>query len=382
MAAARSLILRHWNADRSLSDLKSLGLDRNFINLAHDSINVRSRLQSDSVDRVTLGMRFFDDRIWQGLQVAKGLICNRLPNINRRSRKTKVAVCISGQLRGYVSAFHSWRRTILRDVEYELFVDTWQRIGRSGAEPFRFVLPFEGERFSEKYREACLQAGLDEFKIRYPAIFDALAVSGRVTDVELSKFYDTPHIRLDDDDQPPFAAFSNQEKMHSKIQSCFEMAMASGKEYDLIIRLRPDKPIRFLGYKWSDIRRLCQASPTLYADAAGGVHYANLMIGDQFAIGAPKPMQVYSTTWSTFRRFAGSNLLKCPRAFEGHVSLAQICWLHSINVKRVPIGFEPLQEPERLPSKRILNCLTKDAANRMDRIDRLLLEAVSADLRG
>jgi hypothetical protein len=382
VAAARSLIVRYWSSDHSESDFEALGFERDFVELASESAKIRSGLQHrSSFGRARLGMRLFDNRAWQGLQAARSLIGNHLPFVTSYKRKLKVAVCISGQLRGYASAFQSWKHTLLKDVDYDLFVHSWMRVGRSGAEPFRYVLPFDGERFTEKYREICLRIGLDEFKACYPTLFQALADTARVTEDEVAEFYGTPHVRLDDDDQPPFVALSNQEKMHSKIQSCFDMAMASGNEYDLIIRLRPDKPIKYLAYDWADIRGLCQATPTLFADLAGSVHFANPMIGDQFAAGALEPMRTYSTAWTWYPRFAANGLLKCPKSFEGHVSLAQVCWLHGISVRRVPIRFDGLKEPERLPSETIRHCLVKDAMGRMNGTDRLLLESISSDLK-
>jgi hypothetical protein len=160
------------------------------------------------------------------------------------------------------------------------------------------------------------------------------------------------------------------------------MAMSAGGEYDLVIRLRPDKPIKYLGYDWDDIREICSASPVLFADSAEGANYANPMIGDQFAIGALEPMRIYSTTWTRYRPFAANELLKCGKAFEGHVSLAQVCWLHGIRVKKAPIRFGILQEPGRLSSRRILHCLEEDTIGRMNRSDCRLLEAAAGDLKG
>jgi hypothetical protein len=384
LAAAKSLVIRHWHPDEPREEpvFSAPGFESGFAELALDTNRIRSELRHQSSPGPTgLGVRLFDKRAWQGLRAAANLSRSRLPFLRRRGRKIKVAVCISGQLRGYANAFATWKRTLLQNVDYELFVDSWLRIGRSGAEHFRYVLPFEGPRFTEKYREVCRQAGMEEFKESHPALFTALTDTGLTTKDELCEFYGTPHVRLDDDSQPPFAALSNPEKMHRKIQSCFDMAMGLGREYDLIIRLRPDKPIRYLGYDWADLRELCHANPTLFADHATGVHYANLMIGDQFAVGAQPPMQTYSETWTHYPRFAAHGLFKCPGSFQGHASLAQVCWLHGIIVRKAPIGFGALQEPARLPAKTILRCLEEDAAGRMNRTDRLLLEAISSDLK-
>jgi hypothetical protein len=208
-----------------------------------------------------------------------------------------------------------------------------------------------------------------------------LAETGRASEAGLREFYMTPHVHLDDESTAPFAAYSNQDKMHSKIQSCFEMATRTGREYDLIVRLRPDKPIRDLCFSWRELIEACRAGPVLFADRAAGLHYAGPMIGDQFAIGTPSVMQVYSRTWMIHPRIAACDLLKFPKTFEGHVSLAQVCWLYGIGVRRAPIWFGPLQDAEQMNSAVILECLRTDAAGRMDRLDADMIEATSQDLK-
>ncbi|MFA9370033.1 hypothetical protein V3G68_25695, partial [Escherichia coli] len=79
-----------------------------------------------------------ENRAWWLLNLARHKL--PLPSL-RGQRKLRVAICVSGQLRGYTNALRSWRSNLLRGVDYDLFVDSWERIGRSGAEPFRSVLP-------------------------------------------------------------------------------------------------------------------------------------------------------------------------------------------------------------------------------------------------
>ncbi len=334
-------------------------------------------MRNGASGRAGVGGRLIESRAWW----ASKLLMRKLPMpFLRGPRKLRIAVCVSGQLRGYAGPFRSWRNTLLRDVEYELFVDSWERIGRSGAEPYRSVLPFAGERFAQCYREAGLQRGLDGIRQRYPNLFQTLAETGRIAEAGLRDFYMTPHVHLDDEIMAPFAAYSNQEKMHSKIQSCFEMAMATGREFDLVVRLRPDKPIRDLCFSWQELLDACRSRPVLFADRPFGPHYAGLMIGDQFAIGSPAVMEAYSRTWTVHRPIAACDLLKFPRTFDGHVSLAQVCWLHGIDVGRAPIRFGSLQDAERLGSIEIIECLKRDAEGRMDRLDADMIEAASRDL--
>ena len=379
VAAARSLLVRHRQAgdDAFQQRLETTSGDAQLCEIVREAAALREILRGNASGAGGDRHRI-ENRVWWALRLAGRKLS--LPAL-RGPRQPRIAVCISGQLRGYPSAFRSWRNSLLRDVAYDLFVDSWERIGRSGAEPFRSVLPFAGERFVQCYREAGLQRGLDEVKQRYPILFRTLAETGRATEAGLRDFYMTPNVHLDDESMTPFAAYSNQDKMHSKISSCFEMAMTAGREYDLIVRLRPDKPIRDLCFSWRELLDACRTRPVVFADRAFGLHYAGPMIGDQFAIGTPAMMEVYSRTWTMHPRIAACGLLKFPKVFEGHVSLAQVCWLHGVDVRRAPVLFGPLQDAERLPSNVILECLAADASGRMDRLDADLIEAASEDLK-
>jgi hypothetical protein len=382
LCAARSLLVRYGGGAESEMVRSVPQIDEHTLRIADEAAAVRSKLEAATKSaplRRPFGTRLFHNRVWQGAVAAGNLVRARAPAISSFQRRLKVAVCVSGQLRGYQPAFESWKGTLLKDVDYDLFVHSWKNVGRSGAEPFRHVLPFDGKNFVETYRRLCLEEGFDSFKVRYPHLFARLADTGRVTEQQISGFYRTSNVRLDDDLAMPFAALSNQEKMHSKIKFCFDMAVASGGEYDLVIRLRPDKPIRYLGYRWHDLLDICRRSPLLFADFATGAHYTNPMIGDQFAVGTLPPMQVYSSTWSLYPPLAATRLLNCAKPFVGHVSLAQVCWLHGIKVSKVPIRFGQLQEPAQLSSAVIAECLELDAEGRKDRIDGLLLDAVAID---
>jgi len=324
--------------------------------------------------------RLFQNRRWQLLQAGRHIAMNRTPLIGRLRRRPRVAICVSGQLRGYEGAFRTWQRTLLPSVEHEIFVDSWTTIGRSGAEPFRAYLPFVGDRFVREYREVGMRLGFDEIKARYPALFSGLAASGRVSEAEIAGFYGSAHVKLDEEQLAPFKAWSNQQKMHAKIESCFKTALAAGGDYDFVIRIRPDKPIRALAFGWSDLRKLCRSSPTIFTDLAGGVHYGNLMVGDQFAIGTPEAMRVYAETWTTYPKLAQFGLMGCEPGFQGHSSIAQVCWLHGIEVRRIPVAFGALGEAEPLGARAILDHLAQDAAGRMDEIDAGLIAAITRDL--
>ena len=332
----------------------------------------------DVAARAEVLMQRLRSRAWQGVQAARSVVAIHSPFL-RLARRPKIAVCLSGQLRGYQKAFASWQRSFLPTFDHTIFVHTWESIGRSSAEPFRYVLPFEGRHFAKRYRETCLQIGFEEFKARYPTLFAALTESGRTTAEEVGEFYRTEHVRVDRESAAPFANMSNQQKMHSKIEASYDLAMRSSQEFDLVIRLRPDKPIHTLAFNWSTVREVCDTTPTLFADHAFGMHYANPGMGDQFAVGGMIAMNIYSRTWTTYPALSAAGLFQCSAEFTGHITLAQVCWTHGVRVEKIPMRFGALQEAEPLSTQAILACLTADAIGREDYSDHELIAAARAD---
>lgn len=303
----------------------------------------------------------------------------RLP-VAKSRRQLRVAICISGQLRGFRQAWATWR-PLLADINATVFVDSWTKIGRGTPEPFRSVLPFEGAKFCSVYKKIGTEIGLDELRVRYPHLFIALDQGAFVNERELATLYRTPHVRLDDDADARFAAFTNSEKMYYKVQRCFEMTQGTGEEFDLIMRLRPDKPIRLVAFAWRDLLAALQVRPALYCETALGVHYGAILMGDQVAVGLPEAMRVYAETFSRSPPIAALAPYRMEPRLWGHTSVAQLCWFAGMEVRKVPIKFGPFLEAEPLGATEIGNALIYDSAGRMDSIDRQLLAANRQDMR-
>jgi hypothetical protein len=380
VSAARSLIIHH----RLLDELENPSpevVEPSFTTLyrgvaARAAILPARQANALAAHRIR---RRMDTKVWQAAFAASGLVRARTPQALQR-RRPKVAVCVSGQLRGYRAALATWRRTLLRTADCDLFVHTWKAVGRSSGEAFRATLPFGGESFGAEYRSAANRIGFEEIKQRYPHLFASLARSSTVDSDELRALYETDHVVVEDDTVPPRDGWTNQDKMHAKIEAAFELIAPSPDEYDLVVRIRPDKAIRLLAFRWNDALEICRSSPTILADGAYTLHYANLFIGDQFALGHPSAMAIYSRTWSIYPTLAANKLFRCPQEFLGHGSLAQVCWAHGIDVRRMPIRFGDLLEAAPMGSQEILGCLREDAAGRDDATDRALIAAALADL--
>jgi len=374
-AVGRMLLIRHWTPGGVLSDerLKALGL-ADIIELARQTAEMRDGLPNASSKR--LGARMLHSKLYQGLQVGRQKVLGASPMLHLRKRKIKVAVCVSGQLRGYKAALASWKRTLLPDVDATFFVHSWTKIGNADATPFRYVLPFEGQNFSEAYRKAALAEGYNAIRARYPALFAKLDSSNLVTADRLSEDYTTDHVVLEDDQAPEFQNFSNQQKMHYKIYAADRMARQRD-DFDLFMRLRPDLSIKLRGFDWWDLCDACSAKPLIFAEKPYGVHYGGLMIGDQCAVASGDVMKVYADTWVNFPKYAAADLAACPETFSGHVSLALNCWIAGADVQRLPMRFGKLEEPGRLGVRETLEALKADS--RGDDMDMQLIAAARQD---
>ena len=284
-------------------------------------------------------------------RMAVALAINRAhitaPFLMPSQRKPKIALCLSGQLRGYKTALQSWQARLFQTIEPHVFIHSWSNIGRSEAQPFRSVLPFAGAAFTKAYQEVGATVRFEDLKTRYPTLFAKLADGASATTAQLQTIYRTDHVVLEDDTAEKFAALTNQQKMHYKIHAADTLARSSG-DFDLMLRIRPDLSLRDLAFTWRAMCAALQNAPVVFSERGYGVHYGGLMIGDQFAIASPDTMQTYSNCWTTFPKLAACKFGKIPKDFTGHASLAQTCWLHGLDVRRAPIRFGRLEDAEKL----------------------------------
>jgi len=377
-ATARTLLLRHWRPDSVLDSgrLAALGLS-DVLPLARRYATTRSGLPKGSPSR--RGAAWLSARPYQAAQAGLHLARLAIPALRLGRRRPRVAICVSGQLRGYKRAFETWRQHLLPEIEATVFVHSWRQIGRSDAQPFRYVLPFGGARFCEVYRTAALSEGYAAMQARYPTLFATLGASAQTDEAELKAFYDTDHVVLDDETAPPFATYTNQQKMHSKLQAADHMARAAGP-FDLHIRLRPDLPMTLAAFDWRDLLDACRSAPRLFVEKSYGLHYNNLMIGDQCAIADPRTMRPYADAWNHYPELVDAGLVRCPEGFRGHLSLAMCCWVHGLDVAKAPIRFGNLVEAAPLSSAEILAALEQD--DRGNAIDRRLIAAARRDQSG
>ena len=261
------------------------------------------------------------------------------------------------------------------------FIHSWKAIGRSTAEPFRFALPFAGTHFPEAYRMQVGLIGYDAAQARYPTLFNRLKGGAMTEGSALAALYSSEHVVLEDDNSPDFAGLTNQQKMHYKIHAADQMARTAG-EFDLFVRIRPDLEVKLAPFDWRDLLDSTQSRTVLYTEKAPGLHYGQLMVGDQCAIAPPGPMEVYANTWKSFPTLAGTAPGGCPAELTGHVSIALTCWYQGITMEKAPIRFGKLLESQNMSSVEIYSALENDlSSSRLpDSVDAALLKAVRRDI--
>ena len=318
-----------------------------------------------------------DTRWRRGIGFAWSAIRRPVSALARRT-KPRVALCVSGQLRGYQQAWASWQRFLMPGAEVTVFIHSWRQIGYPTPSPLRAHLPFEGEAFCKAWKRIGTQEGLDEMRRRYPSVFGALSSSKSITQPALRDYYNARDAMLDDETQPPFAGMSNQQKMHYKIEGCHQLLGEDAGSFDLVVRIRPDLAVRRVAFDWRELTSRCRDSTTIFADQGYGQQYGHLFIGDQFAAGSPQVMGLYSRAWTLAPRLFEAGLLSVSTPFVGHATLAECCWLAGLSVHRVPIQFGPLCEASPLSRSDLRSALENDASQRNDRIDIELLDALES----
>lgn len=307
---------------------------------------------------------------------------NKLSSKNQLTfdRPLRIAVCISGQLRGYKKAFSTWDSLGLTGHSVTYIVHTWKNIGGDPPIPPKDVRVLSGN-FLRSFHAACIKLGQDEMLARYPHFF-ALWSSDKLeaSSMELTKLYGTNHVYIDDSENHFFNDFSNAQKMYYKIYKCHEAAMSIGIDFDLMIRIRPDwkfhNPCKI---NWKDVYLQASLENKLFVE-----HYPPYLfphigycIGDQFSISTPPIMTGYASTYEkTLDRIKGVGPRTFPSNFLAHRNLAYSCLFSGINVQPIPmpVQFSPIDSPSSLD---ILSSIAKNSYD--DGIHHDLLKAAALD---
>jgi len=197
------------------------------------------RLIEGCQQHVEIGKLRADESLRTPASVIGRIIGERARNLAKvgvidSKRRLKIAICVSGQLRGYEKAFPTWDHMRLGRHEVRYFIHTWRDIGRNWYRFWTFTKTREllWEVLQRPDSTTALAA-------RYPKMTLACTGESIRTREQLQEFYNTPHVVVEDDAQPPFSDKNTPWKMHSKIERAHQMAHDSGEEFDLYIRISP-----------------------------------------------------------------------------------------------------------------------------------------------
>jgi len=298
------------------------------------------------------------------------------------SKKLRIAVCVSGQFRGYKAAFESWKNLRLDEHDTQFFVHGWYKVGRKLPSPANSPRSFSGA-FLAAYREVGYSYGNEHIQTEFPTLFNFFRTSGLVSKQEIMDFYKTPNVVLENDEAEKFSSLINPMKMFYKIQKSWDLAQNSGTDFDLIVRIRPDKKIvSARELDWKSIYKSCSMEPVIFTDVALHVNYnINLFAGDQFAVTTPDLMGLYSQVFS--KSLDEEGCIRNPTEYnQVHRQLAYTIYNAGLTARKPPgIVFGQPLDPERLEPAKILMLLKQDInARTPTSLDNKFVLALEADI--
>lgn len=306
------------------------------------------------------------------------------------ARPLRVALCLSGQLRGWRHALPTWSALALDGHDVDVYVHTWRRVGMRVPDPAvvrSMARVFGPGAFAEAFLQAARRHGMAALAQAYPALLAALQTGETVDEPVLraalqARFGGRVHIVVEDDDAPAFAGWSNQDRMHYKLWAAHRLARDRGVDYDLMLRLRPDKTLAAgpAGPDWPALVAHSRAHGTLFCEAPLGLR-EGLVMGDQFAAGAPEVMDAYAAAWTLTPQARREHWPGFPTRFVGHGSLAWTCLWQGLRPQRLPgPEFGPIAEDQPLRGATLRTLLAADMPQGpRDARDRALCAALEVD---
>lgn len=269
----------------------------------------------------------------------------------RSDQPKRIAICVSGQLRGFHSAFPSFR-SLFRKYDVETFVSTWTDVGvRLPTGSLFSARFFEGAEFKSAWNNGLQVFGFDRLFGDWEPLFQDFTKSA--SEVEIGDIFETDNFFIEDDSRSEFSSFSNSKKMFYKMHSAHKM-IPNPEEFDLIVRIRPDKPVKVLhDENWLHTiwNALDTTERTMFADHGMGIgRSGEFFVGDQFAIGRPAEMDVYTSVFADNdelreRNFPGTS-------WVGHAPIAHRLFWNNIKCHRADwLEWGDLVSPSISPAK-------------------------------
>lgn len=299
-------------------------------------------------------------------------------------KRLKVAVCISGQLRGYKKCLAPLVKCFgLNDHDTKLFLNSWRRIGRKFPVLAHAARTFSGN-FLSAYKYVMISKNPKRYiSEAYPSLYSLLDTAETATESELIKFYDSTNVVLEDDTQGKYRYYTNLQKLNSKLEKC--IAMTGEDYYDIIIWCRADlKCISSSVVDLQEIYRNSKEDNILFTKGnyfVFNAHGEDYGIWDWIAIGTQPIMRNFSHIHSQRKFFIKQYAYGLPVWEQDHMAPGYHAFVNGINIKGLDGVRFSLEDPDKLDVKLIYEALKKDIAKRVaTQDDKLLLEACEKDL--
>lgn len=285
-------------------------------------------------------------------------------------RPLKIAVCISGQLRGFKQAFEVFKKTSFFNHEVDVFVSVWENKGRKKIHPAHLDRIFP-KPFAQVLSNFVTSYGVPRLQEKVPSLFAKLNQVSLVSESELISVYNPKKLLIFNDNE--YEGFSNMEKMYFMINQCWNLIEVP-EQYDLVVRLRPDKELISCNLDLVSLASEEYAN-CLVTDADPNIHTDDIYVGDQFAVGSPKVLRAYSEIFSKYSS-SKSELFKVEgyRQLLPHSTIFAQMLLQNIDVKPADNQFKwgKLLDSEMLSKAEIIDALKSDLDEGDDFFHKLL----------
>lgn len=305
----------------------------------------------------------------------KNILCETQKNIKSKKR---VAVLISGQMRGYKEALPDVVNKLIKPLDADVFLSTWLQSGYREPSSLESERIFDGE-FLVTWKEVLINYSLKELKKLYVHTFDYLESLGTVDKYDIQKLISPKNSIYDDASDSEFYNWSGSKCMHYKMKSAFSLSKEHS-HYDVYIRLRPDKKIT--GINIEKLNALIQSVGENDILFRSGVNTGpfGIAICDQFSLGGYNAMQAYHNIYDNELFFTENQLP--GNLYQPHFSQAFMLFFNKFNWSSID---GTLEFGDLISIKPDLNLLKEkiimDSKGRELKIDAQLLESLNFDIR-
>jgi hypothetical protein len=293
-----------------------------------------------------------------------------------KEKKLKIAVCVSGQLRGYRKAFETWNKFDFNKHDTDYFCCVWNKLGRKKIVKQHIHRVFD-KHFSQAFLKELTSKNEEEMHKLFTNLYTYFENTDIINEMEIKEFYSAKKVKVINEEN--YRDKTDMHNMHFMIQKCYEL-IENPKEYDIIIRIRPDKLINNFNIAWKDIFYNLN-DKKIFTDVAPIVNTGvGLFIGDQVAIANPEVMKIYATTFEKVLYQKGVFSEKNYNYFRPHISLCASLLEQNIFGSSLPdeVKFGQPIDPERISSKKLLEIIEKDLKDYPEK-KALFIEAIKKD---